>query len=217
MRSRITNIRSGGRRLYKSAYTTIKNRREISRLNGDGDKAIRSVARAISAALSESSSIEERLVIERIESLRSGLEASTTEIAIMDYGAGSPDLNLTPEEMFRGRVVARTIGDVCRRASIPRRWAFLLFKLIRELRPSVCLELGTALGISAAYQAAALELNGIGIVVSLEGAESLASLARMNLEQLALERGIVSVGRFNDILHEVLTEHPHVDFAFIDG
>ena len=33
-------------------------------------------------------------------------------------------------------------------------------RTVRELSPSACLELGAGFGISAAYQGAALELNG---------------------------------------------------------
>jgi hypothetical protein len=64
--------------------------------------------------------------------------------------------------MNRGKVVTRTVGEVSKGASKPYFWSLLLFKLIRKFRPSICLELGTCLGISASFQAAALKLNGIG-------------------------------------------------------
>jgi len=92
-----------------------------------------------------------------------------------------------------------------------------LFKFIREFRPSVCLELGTCLGISASYHAAALELNNHGKIVTLEGSESLASLARENFERLGLKRVTVVVGRFQDTLEEVLRRQAPIDFVFIDG
>ena len=85
-----------------------------------------------------------------IEMLRNELSTSSIEISITDYGAGSLDLNLTAEEMYQGRVVVRTIGEVCQNYSKTYKLAFLLFKLVREFRPSVCLELGAALGMSAA-------------------------------------------------------------------
>ena len=42
-------------------------------------------------------------------------------------------------------------------------------RLVRELRPHSCLELGTGVGVSAGYQAAAMELNGVGRLLTLDG------------------------------------------------
>jgi predicted O-methyltransferase YrrM len=100
---------------------------------------------------------------------------------------------------------------------VPPQEALLLFRLIRAFKPSVCLEMGTSLGISAAYQAAALELNGYGRIVTLEGEESLVRLARQNFERLGLDRVTVVPGRFQDTLADVAREQAPLDFAFIDG
>ena len=64
--------------------------------------------------------------------------------------------------------------------------------------------MGTAVGISAAYQAAALALNGRGTFTTLEGAEPLADIARDNLRRLGLGMVEVVVGRFEDTLDAVL-------------
>ncbi len=79
------------------------------------------------------------------------------------------------------------------------------------------MELGTCLGITAAYQAAALEINQSGKLVTLEGAEPLAELACDNFKRLRLSRATVRVGRFQDILGAILREQAPIDFAFIDG
>lgn len=204
-------------KIYRTIYKQLKTHREISRLLSDGSGASELLAKAIHAALKNDISAEEKAYIDRIESLRADLNASTAEISVTDYGAGSPGCRLTAEEMCQGRVTTITVRDACRHASQSRRWGLLLFKLIREFRPPVCLELGTALGISAAYQASALELNHHGRIVTLEGAESLALLARENLGRLGLERALVKIGRFQDTLVEVLPECAPIDFAFIDG
>ncbi len=112
-------------------------------------------------------------------------------------------------------------------------WARLLFKLIRDFQPSLCLELGTNLGFSAAYQAAALRLNQKGRLVTLEGDPPLASLAERNLRRLNLNqveprtsppplggtgaRVKVVTGRFQDTLEQVLKTQAPIDYAFIDG
>ncbi len=204
-------------RIYSGMYRKLKTRNEIGRLRAADDTLLKSIASALDAVLKRSASAEEKVWVDRIESLRNELNASSTEISAVDYGAGSLDLDSTAEQEYQGRVENTTIGEVCRHGSNRQMWTFLLFKLIRELRPLVCLELGTALGISAAYQAAALELNHHGRIVSLEGAQSLASLARENFERLGLERAVVRVGRFQDTLGEVLREQGQIDFAFMDG
>jgi predicted O-methyltransferase YrrM len=176
-----------------------------------------SLARVFDSVFKNEVSAEEKAWIEKIELLREQLLGSSTDISIVDYGARLSNLDLTPAEMYQGRLVTTTIREVCRTASLPPRWALLLFKLVRQFRPSVCLELGTSLGISTAYQAAALELTEQGRIITCEGDESLASLAKENFDRLGLENVLVRVGRFQDILGEALCEIEHLDFAFIDG
>jgi predicted O-methyltransferase YrrM len=93
----------------------------------------------------------------------------------------------------------------------------VLFKLVRESRPRLCLELGTNMGISAAYQASALRLNGDGELLTIEGSASRAELARRHLAGLGLTNVRVTTGRFDDVLPVILDESGPVDFAFIDG
>ena len=174
------------------------------------------LAIALKYALEHKLNTEEKVWIDKIESLRKQLESSTAEISIVDYGAGSPDSNLTDVDMYQGRVSTTTVGT-CARASTSHYLSFLLFKLIREFKPSVCLELGTNLGISAAYQATALKLNGGGKILTLEGAESLALLAQKNFQTIGLSNVVVVTGRFQDTLDNVLNEHGTINFAFIDG
>jgi predicted O-methyltransferase YrrM len=77
--------------------------------------------------------------------------------------------------------------------------------------------MGTAVGISTAYQTAALKLNGHGALVTLEGAASLADIARNNFQQLGLDAAEVVVGKFHDTLPMVLTDRRPVDYVLIDG
>jgi len=73
------------------------------------------------------------------------------------------------------------------------------------------------LGISASFQAAALKLNAMGKIVTLEGADVLASLAERHFQTLGLDNANVVIGRFQDTLDEVLNAYKPVDYAFIDG
>jgi predicted O-methyltransferase YrrM len=97
-------------------------------------------------------------------------------------------------------------------------WCLLLFQLVRKLRPASCLELGTCAGISASYQAAALELNGSGKLLTLEGAPDLARIATDHFAALGLsQRASVTAGAFRDTLPRALAECGPVDLVFVDG
>lgn len=178
--------------------------------------AAKGLARALGASPSAESP-EEKAWTERIESLRRELSSSPRKIRLEDWGAVSPGRR--GESSGEGPVsVERPVGEICRSsASRPRR-ARLLLRLVRELKPRSCLELGTSLGLSAAYIAAALELNGEGRLTTLEGAAEVAAIARENLSRLGLGgRAAVVVGRFQDRLPEVLRGNSPLDFAFVDG
>jgi len=120
--------------------------------------------------------------------------------------------------MRKGRRYEKNIGIICQEASIQPKWGLLLYVLVKEFKPSQILELGTSLGLSAAYQAAALETNHKGHLFTLEGAEAIANKAEMSLEQLGYSN-LVSVikGNFLDTLDSVLIEMKNLDFSLIDG
>jgi predicted O-methyltransferase YrrM len=155
--------------------------------------------------------------IDKIEELRRELNSSKDEVTLMDYGAVLPDTSSDGSKLHESKEIIKLIGDVSRTASKPYMWSFLLLKFIREFKPVVCLEMGTCLGISASYQAAALKLNGQGKIITLEGAESLAGLAEKNFQRLGLDNVSVVVGRFQNTLEDVLKDHGPIDYIFIDG
>ncbi len=196
---------------------TLWARRELTRLGADEHGEHKWLWAALRATLDGELTAEERQWVERIEGLRRTLSASQTAVSRVDYGARDPRVQLSDEAMYRGETRTSTIGDICRTTSNPLRSALLLFKLIRAFRPRLCLEMGTSLGITAAYQAAALSLNGAGRLVTLEGADTIATLARENLSGLGLTNVTMVVGRFQDTLEGVLREHHLLDYAFVDG
>jgi len=137
------------------------------------------------------------------------------EVEFRDYGAGAD--GHSADEMAHGVAVRRRLGDVCRVASNPPRHGRFLFGVVRETRPAVCLELGTCLGVSAAYQAAALKVNGCGFLYSIEGARPLAEQAQAFLGRLGLSELVdIRIGRFTDVLPDLLAER-RFDFVFLDG
>lgn len=189
----------------------------LDRLGREGGPLAAPVAAALRSALRDDASPEERDWIVRIERLRAELDASDAPVMRLDYGAGSPGAGRTAEQMLAGVETADTIGNVSRLTSKPPFWGRVLFQLVRHTRPASCVEMGTSVGISAAYQAAALELNGSGTLVTLEGAPAVAELARAHLGRLGLGRTEVVVGRFQDTLPGVLEACQPVDYVFVDG
>jgi predicted O-methyltransferase YrrM len=191
--------------------------REITRLSLMSNVASKSVANALRKTLANSLTPDEKVWVNRIEALRRELNSSGTEISRVFHGEGSSSRNGIDKETHHGTIVTSTVKNESRKLSSPYLWSLLSFNLIRELKPSVCLELGTAFGISASYQAAALKLNQRGKIITLEGSESFALLAKHNFQTLGFDNAHVVIGRFQDTLYTVLKEHGPIDYAYIDG
>lgn len=92
----------------------------------------------------------------------------------------------------------------------------LLFHLARVMAPGTALELGTSIGVSAAYIAFGLAAGGGGKVVTIDGSEARASLAAEAWAQLGVENVEQVVNRFDNVLHDILDDlAPR--FAYVDG
>lgn len=202
----------------KDSFANLIIRKEISRLYSHPEMELaKPLVKALACTLNNLLTPEERVLIDQIESLRRDLNESCREISIVDYGSHSPNNQPTDQEEESVAIVTKTIGEICQTCSKRPIWALLLFNLIRELKPSACLEMGTCLGISAAYQSAALEINNRGKLLSLEGSQSLAQVAQNNLEKLGITRTEIVVGKFQETLLHVAVEQSPLDFVFLDG
>ncbi len=207
---------STGRGVSGAARAILRSWR-LRRLARERGTLAAPVAAALRSALRDAATPEERGWFARIEQLRAELNASDASVMRLDYGAGNPGAGRTAEEMHAGVATPDTVGHIARLTSKPPFWCRVLFNLVRTTRPACCVEMGTSVGISAAYQAAALELNGAGTLVTLEGAPAVANLAREHLGRLGLGRAEVVVGRFQDTLPTVLGARRPVDYVFVDG
>ena len=139
-----------------------------------------------------------------IENLRKTLLQDQTIISVDDYGAGSA---ISKGKQRRVRDIA---GHAAKRPVI----AQLLFRIVRYFQPTTIIELGTSLGISAAYLSAG---NPDGTVITIEGSETIARLAQKNLQQVNAGKVQVITGTFDDKLPDVLQDIKKFDCAFIDG
>lgn len=155
----------------------------------------------------------DRLALAEVRDLHSTMCATwATRLKVHEIGKKQyGELGVPPE----GGELA--LGELASKCSVPHRDGYYLFRLIREFRPRNCLELGTCVGISAAYIASAMRLNGFGSLVTLEGVESLAQVAIQVLNLLGLKNTTVYQGAFDQSLPLVLSNLETVNFAFIDG
>ncbi len=96
--------------------------------------------------------------------------------------------------------------------------ALSLYFLVRQFSPVSCLELGTCVGISAAYQAAALSANqNNGHLITMERSGPRIEVARDMHNQLGFDNVSYVQGRFKDTLPSTLEGADAFDYAFIDG
>jgi predicted O-methyltransferase YrrM len=197
-------------------FRRYKARASLTQLTSHKHPKLRAVGDALHESLTHDISVEEQKWINLIEQRRSFLLNSDKEIAIIDYGAGKPDANRTKEEMNKGVQATARVSNICE-ASKPIFWAIFLLKMIRKLEPSSCVELGSCVGISASYITAALNINGKGELLSLEGSPEIAKIGKETLENLNLQRGSIIMGPFHETLKGVMKCAKPIDFFFNDG
>lgn len=205
-------------RLRSKARETLLTPRQIDSLRASDHHVLQSAGEVLKKLRARLMVEDEAQWIQRIERIRSDLCSSAERVLAPDYGAGDPAQTISDEAMEAGRITSEIVGQACQQYSKPPLWASLLFKLVRQFKCESCVELGTCLGISAAYQGAALELNGKGRLITLEGAPSFGAIAARTLSSLGLGHRVeVKIGRFQDNLPAVLIELRTIDYAFIDG
>ena len=140
-----------------------------------------------------------------IEARRRQLLASAASIRVTDLGAGS----------HTGAGQQRRVADIARTAAKPKQLAQLLFRLVNYLRPATVLELGTSLGLTTAYLAAADSRHR---VVTFEGCPNVAAVARETFTTLQLGNVEVVEGNLDHTLASALAAlGSPVDFVFFDG
>ena len=143
------------------------------------------------------------LKAKEIEGVRNEMLNDHQIIDLIDYGAGSRKTESSK----------RSISEIAKTSSTPVAMAQMMQRLISYLELNNVLELGTNLGLTTAYLAAADPKTR---VISLEGDPSLSSLAVKNLQKIGLEAEIIE-GRFEDNLDLAMAKMISVDFAYIDG
>ena len=139
-----------------------------------------------------------------IENLRRLLLLDNREVVVEDMGAGSRVKKTN----------TRRIKDIARSSLKPQKFGQLLFRIVDHYAPATILELGTSLGITTAYLAAAKTGS---TVVTMEGASAVAEQALANFNKLQLSNIKLVKGNFDETLPDTLLNNSRIDMAFIDG
>ena len=142
-------------------------------------------------------------VFDRIENLRARLKRDHSEIPVLDLGAGSVSDNRQ----------TRRVCDIARMAAKPPKYGRLLHRIAAHYGARQVLELGTSLGLSAAYMSSA---PGVQELLTLEGAPAILKTAETNLQSLGLKNVRTLCGDFDQTLPQAL-DSMTPDLIFFDG
>jgi predicted O-methyltransferase YrrM len=191
-----------------SGAAALANRARMLRASVSAARSADPVGAAVARALRRTAlgrtSADERTWLARVAERRRAVGAlSAADLA-------GPESQPGPESQY--------LADWSLAWSLPAQWGGLLHCLVRELKPRSCLELGAGFGVSAAYIASALELNGGGRLVSFDSENRVIRVAEAGLEELSLaHRARVVPGAIARTLPGELPGASPVDWALIDA
>ena len=139
-----------------------------------------------------------------IEAVRKQLLQNKKMVKVWDRGAGSRQTGDN----------TRAICQIAKAALKPKKYSALLHQIVVYFKPVNVLEMGTSLGITTSYLAAA---NPLGQVVTMEGAPTIAELARENFNKLGIQHIQIIEGDFDTTLPVYLNEIQKLGIAYVDG
>ena len=139
-----------------------------------------------------------------IETGRQKLLQQSAAIEVTDFGAGSSVIKTSK----------RVVADMAKSSLKPKKYAQLLFRMVKYYRPATILELGTSFGITTGYLAAG---NAHAKVYTMEGSSAIAEIARKTFNTLDLKNIELIEGDFDITLPFLLSKLNKIDLAFIDG
>ena len=156
---------------------------------------------------------EDYLIFNKIEQIREEIKTKNLEVNFLDFGAGNPIDTRDNETMSKGVSTVKNTSELCG-IGLKKNWAQLIYTLVKIHKPKKILELGTCCGFSSIYMASA---NPESIVYTIEGAPEVAKIAASNIKKSMCNNIIQKVGKFNDILPDLLVELNKINLVFIDG
>ncbi len=139
-----------------------------------------------------------------IEPLRKELLNNNRSIEVEDFGAGSA---VTP-------TIKRKVSAIARSSLKNKKFAQLLFRIVKYYKPETIIELGTSFGITTCYLACA---NAHSKVHTLEGSPAIGEIAQRNFKNANLHNINFLQGNFEKSFPAVLSKTKNIDLVFVDG
>ena len=139
-----------------------------------------------------------------IEELRNELLHDKRVIEIEDMGAGS---RISSSKK-------KSVAQLAKTALKPKKYALVLFRLVKHYQPKNIIELGTSLGITTAYLSKA---NLHAAISTIEGSAAIAAIANENFQTLNCNNIQLMEGNFDSLLPSVINHLSSIDLAYIDG
>jgi len=139
-----------------------------------------------------------------IEQYRKQLLQDNEMVNVWDRGAGSRQ---SVDNM-------RSVKQIAKVALKPKKYSLLLHKIIAHYKPDEILEMGTSLGITTCYLAAA---NNHAKVVTMEGAPSVALKAKKTFSTLGFTNVNIMEGDFDETLPAYLKSVDQLGIVYVDG
>ena len=145
----------------------------------------------------------DRTVTKGIEGMRKKWLLSPDDVAVTDYGAGS--------QVIQSNV--RPVAKMAKYAVKSRKYSELLYRIAQRLNPEHVLELGTSLGITAAYLAQGAPEASIHTV---EGCPNIAQLAQQTIDTVGAKNIHIYTGTFENKVPTLLDKYKP-ELIFFDG
>jgi len=139
-----------------------------------------------------------------IEQTRASLLSNKNVIEVWDRGAGSRQI----DKKFR------PIQKIASSSLKPKKYGQLLHRIVAYFNPANVIEMGTSLGVTTCYLASAINNKP---VITMEGAPTIAAIARQQFETLGIKNIQIIEGDFDTTLETVLSKLEQVGIAYIDG
>ncbi len=140
----------------------------------------------------------------KIEKIRQQLLQNKNFIEVEDFGAGSGVIKTNK----------RRIDKIAASSLKPKKYAQLLYRIIKYYQPRQIIEIGTSFGVTTSYLSAA---HPTANVITHEGATMIASIANENFIALNLNKIKLKQGNFETTLMGTIAAIDILDVAFIDG
>lgn len=140
----------------------------------------------------------------KIEWQRKQLLNNNNQIEVEDLGAGSA---VIPYQK-------RKIKDIAHSSLKRKKYAQLLFRIVKYYRSKKIVELGTSFGITTSYLASA---NPFSKIFTFEGSASIAKIALNHFEVSGLKNIELIEGDFEQTLSLANHKTDNTDLLFIDG